>query len=234
MSDDTGIAGVGMFVAAYVDEQGADQALDDLKQARDDGQFYWDDAAVVRNDAKGKVHIRETGDMSTGKGAGIGALVGGVIGILGGPAGIAAGAAAGAAIGAIGAHTDGGFDQKSLKELGGALPPGSSALAVTTSQDFVEEVRKESTDEDTLSLAGDIAAEISEQLNARNDVLLALVITEDGIAASKVVSSPTEVAAFGIVATSDGVVARGGVATADGAAVVDAVAVPADDVPDQE
>ena len=234
MSDDTGIAGVGMFVAAYVDEQGADQALDDLKQARDDGEFYWDDAAVVRNDAKGKVHIKETGDMSTGKGAGIGALVGGVIGILGGPAGIAAGAAAGAAIGAIGAHTDGGFDQKSLKELGGALPPGSSALAVTTSQDFVEEVRKESTDEDTLSLAGDIAAEISEQLNARNDVLLALVITEDGVAAGKVVSSPTEVAAFGIVATPDGVVARGGVATADGAAVVDAVAVPADDVPDQE
>ena len=74
--------------------------------------------------------------MSTGKGAGIGALVGGVIGILGGPAGIAAGAAAGAAIGAIGAHTDGGFDQNSLKELGGALPAGSSALAVTTSQDF--------------------------------------------------------------------------------------------------
>ena len=207
MSDDTGIARVGMFVAAYVDEQGADQALDDLKQARDDGEFYWDDAAVVRNDAKGKVHIKETGDMSTGKGAGIGALVGGVIGILGGPAGIAAGAAAGAAIGAIGAHTDGGFDQKSLKALGGALPPGSSALAVTTSQDFVEEVRKESTDEDTLSLAGDIAAEISEQLNARNDVLLALVITEDGVAAGKVVSSPTEVAA---------------------------VAVPADDVPDQE
>ena len=56
----------------------------------------------------------------------------------------------------------------------------------------MEAVRKESTDEDTLSLAGDIAAEISEQLNARNDVLLALVITEDGVAASKVVSSPTK------------------------------------------
>ena len=218
-----------MFVAAYVDELGADQALDDLKQARDDGEFYWDDAAVVRNDAKGKVHIKETGDMSTGKGAGIGALIGGVVGILGGPAGIAAGAAAGAAIGAIGAHTDGGFGQKSLKELGGALPPGSSALAVTTSQDFVEEVRKESTDEDTLSLASDIAAEIGDQLNARNDVLLALVITEDGVAASKVVSSPDQVAAFGIVATPDGVAARGGVATADGAAGFEAVAVPDDE-----
>ena len=32
-----------MFVAAYVDELAADQALDNLKQARDDGEMYWDD-----------------------------------------------------------------------------------------------------------------------------------------------------------------------------------------------
>ncbi len=158
MSDETtGTVGVGMFVAAYVDEMGADQALDDLKQARDDGEMYWDDAAIVRNDAKGKVHIKETGDMSTGKGAGIGALIGGVVGILGGPAGIAAGAAAGAAIGAIAAHTDGGFDQNSLKEIGGALPPGSSALAVTTSQEFVEAVVISRLRRIRLSLASDIA-----------------------------------------------------------------------------
>ncbi len=223
-----------MFVAAYVDELGADQALDNLKQARDDGEIYYDDAAVVRCDAKGKVHIKETGDMSTGKGAGIGALIGGVIGILGGPGAIAAGAAAGAAIGAIAAHTDGGFDQNSLKKLGGALPAGSSALAVTTSQDFVEAVRKESTDEDTLSLASDIAGQINAHLSARQDVLMALVVTEAGVAATKVVSSPDEVAAFGIAATPDGVVARAGVATPDGAAVVDAAAVPADTVPDDQ
>ena len=229
MSDEQGIAGVGMFIAAYVDELGANQALDNLKQARNDGEIYYDDAAVVRCDAKGKVHIKETGDMSTGKGAGIGALIGGVIGILGGPGAVAAGAAAGAAIGAIAAHTDGGFDQNSLKKLGGALPAGSSALAVTTSQDFVEAVRKESTDEDTLSLASDIADQINAHLSARQDVLMALVITEAGVAATKVVSSPDEVAAFGIVATPDGVVARAGVATPDGTAVVDAAAVPDDE-----
>ena len=238
MSTEGGVAGVGLFVAAYVDERGADQALDDLKQAKRDGAFYYDDAAVVRCDAKGKVLINETGDMSTGKGAGIGALIGGVIGILGGPAGIAAGVAAGGALGAIAAHTDGGFDHDSLKEIGGALPAGTSALAVTTSQDFVEAVRSQSTKEETLTLASDIAAAINDHLSARQDVLLAMAITEDGVAASKVVSSPSEVAVFGIAATDEGVVARAGVATPEGVAAAEAVAVPdeeeAEDAPEDE
>jgi uncharacterized membrane protein len=226
-----GVAGVGLFVAAYVDERGADQALADLKQAQREGAFYYDDAAVVRRDAEGKVHINETGDMSTGKGAGIGALIGGVLGLLGGPAGVVLAAGAGAAIGGIAAHGDAGFDNATLKEIGGALPAGTSALAVTTSQDFVEMVREEATDEETLTLARDIATEISDQLNARKDVLMAMAITEAGVAATKVVSSPSELAVFGIAASEKGVVARAGVATPEGAAVVDAAAVPADAVP---
>jgi uncharacterized membrane protein len=141
MADETtdqGVVGVGMLVAAYADEGAADGALDALKQARSDGAFYFDDAAVVRRDAGGEVHIKETGDMSTGKGAGIGALIGGVVGLIGGPAGVALGAGAGAAIGGLAAHSDAGFDADSLEALGGALPNGTSALAVTTSQDFVE------------------------------------------------------------------------------------------------
>jgi uncharacterized membrane protein len=228
-----GTAGVGVFVAAYVDERGADQALEDLKQAKRDGQFYFDDAAVVRRDAKGKVHMNETGDMSTGKGAGIGALVGGIIGLLGGPAGVVVGAGAGAAIGGIAAHHDAGFDNESLKEIGGALPSGTSALAVTTSQDFVEAVRAQSPQEETLSLARDIATEINDRLNARQDVLMAMVLTEEGVAASEVISSPSEVAAFGIKATQEGVVARAGVATPEGVAVVDASAVPVDAAPEE-
>ena len=225
MSDETtsgeqseGVAGVGLFVAAYVDERGADNTLEALKQAKKQEQFYYDDAAVVRNSAEGKVHIKETGDMSTGKGAGIGALIGGVIGILGGPAGVALGAGAGAAIGGIAAHGDAGVDQDSLEEIGAALPAGTSALAVTPSQDFVEEVRKQAPDEDTLTIASSIAAEISDRLNARQDVLMAMVLTEDGVAATKVVSSPSEVAVFGIAATDDSVVAGQAVATEDGAA----------------
>ncbi len=219
-----GTAGVGLFVAAYVDERGADNALDQLKQAKKADQFYYDDAAVVRHSAEGKVHVKETGDMSTGKGAAIGALVGGVVGLLAGPVGWAA--LGGAAVGAIAAHGDAGFDKDSLEEIGGALPSGTSALVVTTSKDFVEAVRKEATEEETLTLATDIASQINDHLNARQDVLMAMVLTEDGVTAAKVVSSPDEVAVFGIVVTEEGVVAGAGVATPEGAVVVGATATP--------
>lgn len=239
MSDESvkteeGIAGVGLLLAAYVDERGADQALDALKQAKRDGELYFDDAAVVRRDAEGKVHISETGDMSTGKGAGIGALIGGVIGLLGGPVGVAVGAGAGAAAGGLVALRDSGFDDDTLKEIGGALPSGTSALAATTSQSFVEAIREQATDEETLTLARDIATEINARLTARQDVLMVMVLTEEGVAAGKVVSSPSELAAFGIVATEGAVVARAGVATAEGAVVVDVAAVAEEEAPPEE
>ena len=123
-SQDEGVAGVGMLLAAYVDEGAADQTLNAMYDAEKQGTFYFDDAAVIRQDRNGQVHIKETGDMSTGKGARIGAFVGGVIGLLGGPAGVALGAGAGAAIGGISSHHDGGFSQESLKEIGGALTAG--------------------------------------------------------------------------------------------------------------
>ncbi len=252
-SSSDGVAGVGLVVAAYVDENAADQALDDLKQAKNDGAFYFDDAVVVRQDAKGKVHIKETGDMSTGKGAGIGGLIGGVIGIIGGPAGVVMGAAAGAAIGGIAAHHDAGFSKDSLDELGSALVPGSSALVVTTSKDFVEEVRKQTADSDRMTTARDISSAINDALQMRQDMLMGLVITDAGVAATKVISSPSELAVFGVasdgqtvtaggavstadgtaykVATSDGenVSAEAGVATDEGKVVVDATTVDADD-----
>ena len=88
------VAGVGILVAAFTSEEAGEEALKALKNARSQRQVYFEDAAVIRQDAQGDVHYHETGDVATGKGAGVGAIVGGVIGILGGPAGIAAGAAA--------------------------------------------------------------------------------------------------------------------------------------------
>ena len=219
MTDETTeVAGVGMFVAAFVDERAAEEALKRMKEARKTGDFYFDDAAVIRSDDKGKVHISESGDMSTGKGAGIGALIGGVIGLLGGPVGVALGAGAGAAIGGIAAHGDAGFDNDSLKEIGAALVPGSSAVAATTSQLFVEEVRRQAQEGATLSLAAEIAADIRANLQARQDVLYSLLLTEKGVAARKVVSSPQVLAVFGVAATDEGVVAGQAVVTEEGAA----------------
>ena len=226
-SEDQGA--VGLLIAAYASGDNADAVLDDLKQAKHDGAIYYDDAALVSRDAGGEVHIKETGDMSSGKGAGIGALIGGVIGILGGPAGVAVGAGAGAAIGGIAAHSDAGFNNDTLEKIGGALPNGTSALAVTTSKDFIEAVRDQATDQETLTMAQDIADEISGNLNAGQDVLMVMILSEAGVAARKVVASDEGLAVFGITATAEGVAAGGAVATDQGVAAAGVAAVPAGD-----
>jgi len=226
---DQAVAGVGLLVAGYTGQSDADAAFNAMKQAKDNGTFYYDDAAVVSRDADGNVDIKEHGDMSTGKGAGIGALIGGVIGILGGPAGVAIGAGAGAAIGGIASHSDAGFNNETLEKIGGALPNGTSALAVTTSKDFVETVRDQQTDSDALTMAQDIADEITGNLNAGQDVLMAMALTEDGVAATKVVSSDDAVAVFGITATAEGAAAGAVVATDDAVAAAGAVATPVAD-----
>lgn len=229
---DQGITGVGMIIAGYPDESAADEALEKLNQAKGTGAFDFDDAAVVRRDSDGKTSVKETGDLRTGKGAGVGALIGGVVGVLGGPAGVALGAGAGAAIGGIAAHSDTGFDNKTLARIGGALPDSTSALVATTSKDFVEAVREAASDEDTLTFAQDIASEIRHNLNAGQDVLMALALTEDGVAASKVVSSPDTLAVFGIAATEDGAAAGAVVASSDGVAATGATATPIEDDPE--
>jgi hypothetical protein len=141
-------------------------------------------------------------------------LIGGIVGLLGGPGGLVAGAA----VGALAAHGDAGFDNKSLKEIGGALVPGSSALVATTSDKFVKEIRKQAEKGETLARAREIASDIRKHLQARRDVLYSLVITEAGVVASQVVSSPSELAVFGIAADESGAVAGQAVVTGEGAA----------------
>jgi uncharacterized membrane protein len=161
---DQGVAAVGFLVMAFTDETAADEVLKGLKEAKKQKQFYFEDAAVVQQDAKGKVHYHETGDMSTGKGAGIGALVGGVLGILGGPAGIALGAGVGAAAGGVAAHRDSGFRDESLETVGVALKPSTSALAVITSHAFLRAVQKEVDVADIRTAVNNLATEISSKL----------------------------------------------------------------------
>jgi uncharacterized membrane protein len=200
MSDQTeGIVGVGMFVAGFLSEDGAEEEHQRLKDAKRSGTFYYDDVAVIRCNEKGKVKVKETGDMSTGKGAGIGALVGGVVGLLAGPAGVAWGLVIGGGSGALAALKDSGFEDKSLKELGSALLPGTSAIAVTASKAYTEEVRKKAKGE-TLSVARDLASNIRDDLKAGQEVVYSIVITETGIAANKLVLSDEVMALFGITA----------------------------------
>jgi uncharacterized membrane protein len=218
------VAGVGFLVLAFNDEQAGDQALDAMKQAKKQQQFYFEDAGVIRQDANGKVHYHETGDMSAGKGAGIGALVGGVLGILGGPAGVAVGAGLGATLGAAIASPDKGFRKESLKTMGVALKPGTSAVAVITSHDFLRAVQKEVPIEDIRTAVANLAAEISARLGEGKDLAIGLLLTEQGLAIKEIAVDDESAQVVGAVITADAVAAGAAVVTNEGAAYQVAVA----------
>jgi len=130
-----------VIVASYDDPEGASRALQALNQAKKEKQVDFAEAAVVTSDADGSVKIKETSDMTGGKGAKVGAIVGGTIGILAGPIGWAA--LGGAAVGGLMAKVkDGGFKDDNLRSLGEALKPGSSALITVSEQNWVAEIEK--------------------------------------------------------------------------------------------
>lgn len=209
---------VGFLVLAFLDEKAADQALDAMKQAKKQGQFYFEEAAVIRQDAQGKVHYHETGEMGAGKGAGVGALVGGIVGILGGPVGVALGAGVGAAVGATAAGRDKGFRNESLSTVGVALMPGTSALAVITSSDFLKAVQQQVPIEDIRAAVSNLAAEISAQLSEKKNVAIGLLLTEDALVVKKIAANEETAEIVGAAITADAVVAGAAVATKEGVA----------------
>lgn len=220
MSDEQpqAVPAVGFLVMAFTDENAADDALKALQDAKKHNQVYFEDAVTIRQDAAGKMKYHEIGDMSTGKGAGVGAFVGGVLGILGGPAGIALGASAGAAIGAIAAHRDAGFKDDSLNRIGVALKPGTSALAMITSDDFLKAVHQQVGDEELQEFVTHLAAEISRLLEAGKNMALGLILAEDGLAIREIAADEQSTEVVGAVITSDAVVAGAAVITDEGAA----------------
>ena len=216
--DQNAVNAVGFLVVAFPDENAADQALDAMKEAKKQQQFYFEDAAVIKQDAGGKVHYHETGDMSTGKGAGIGALVGGILAILGGPAGVVVGASAGAAIGAAAAHGDAGFKNESLDTIGVALMPGSSAVAAITSHDFLKAMQQQVPVEDIREVVANLATELSAQLSAGKSVAVGLLLSEDGLAFKEIAADSESAQVVGAILTADALVVGAAVVTADGAA----------------
>jgi uncharacterized membrane protein len=216
-SQQQGVPAVGFLVMAFLDETAADQVLDAMKQAKAQGHFYFEDAAVIRQDAQGKVHYHETGEMGRGKGAGIGALVGGIVGVLGGPVGVALGAGVGAAVGAA-ASGDKGFRNESLGTVGVALKPGTSAIAAITSHDFLRAVQKQVPIEQTRAAVSNLAAELSARLGENKNVAIGLLLTENGLAIKEIAANEETAEVMGAVITDDATIVGAAVATADGVA----------------
>ena len=56
---------VELIVAAFQDEGGAEAALQELKAAKKEGLIKIDNAAILKKDANGKIHIKEAKDMGS-------------------------------------------------------------------------------------------------------------------------------------------------------------------------
>ena len=212
------VPAVGFLVMAFTDEQAGDQALEAMKQGKKAKTFYFEEAGVMRQDATGKVHYHETGDMRSGKGAGIGALVGGILGVLGGPGGVALGAGAGAALGAAFSHGDAGFRDESLNTVGLALKPGTSAVVAITSTAFLKAVQQQVPVEATREVVKNLAQEISNNLSEGKSVALGVVLSEQGLAAQKVAVSEKSTEVVALVVTEDAALTASAVVTEEGAA----------------
>src|SRR6478735_5780878 len=120
----------------------ADEVLLGLVHLAQEGELRIADAVVVAKTDDGRVHVRQTVDVTAGRGALSGSMWGLLIGVIfGGPLlGLAVGAAGGALAGRL---IDLGLDDKWVKEVGGWLDPGTSALLMLVATDVGPAVLRE-------------------------------------------------------------------------------------------
>jgi uncharacterized membrane protein len=133
---------VEVFVAAFDNEEQAEEALKDFRSLHREGTIDLIDAAVIVRRADGKVHFVETADPSGKKWAVRGAIAGGIVGLIFPPSLIAT-AAVGAAGGGIwGKVRDKGFKDEDLKAVGESLEPGSSAIIAIAQDRVIEQLER--------------------------------------------------------------------------------------------
>ena len=207
-----------VVIAAFQEEKAADQMLKQLKSARWAGLIGIQNAAVIRRDQKNKLHIKELKDWGGGKGAVFGGALGAVVGVLVGPGALVVGAA-GALIGGLAAKLrDSGFSDARLKTVGESLKPGTSAIVAVIEHKWVDELEKEleEAEADVTTMA--IAADVAEQLDAGREVAYTALSAADAFAAGRVAAGEKDVEAGGLVLTEEGLVAGDFVATEEGVA----------------
>ena len=209
-----------LIVAAFKDEKAAKQALKALKQAQKEKLIKIENAAVLRKDEKGKLHIRETADMGGKKGATLGGVAGAVVGLIAGPA-LLVPAAVGALVGGLSAKLrDSGFSDKRLEALGAGLKPGTSAIIAVVEHTWVTQVEDLMAEAEADVLTASISADISQQLEAGHEVAYTALSSQEGFATSRVAAGEDMVEGSQMVVDDSGMYGGRFVATKDGFAVV--------------
>jgi uncharacterized membrane protein len=120
----------------------ADEVLLNLAHLQQEGAIELADAVVVTKGDDGKTSIRQTVDVTPGKGAFAGGWWGLLVGTLfGGPIGAVIGGVAGGASGALyGRLVDMGLDDNWVRQMADWIDPGTSALLLLVGDARLDEV----------------------------------------------------------------------------------------------
>ncbi len=136
---DTGSAVYSIVAFCFDGQKTARQILREAKKARLLDGYAIVVQAIVEQNEKGKVSVRQPG--KGGLGATVGAAGGGLLGLIGGPAGLLAWTVGGAVIGGIaGKHLGQPIGKGDLKELGEELLPDTSAVLLLLRDIYAEAV----------------------------------------------------------------------------------------------
>lgn len=183
---------------------GEDTAKETVKEIKSSGAlegYKIAAQAIVEQDAKGKVHIHESG--KGGVGAAVGAVGGGLLGLIGGPVGLLAWAVGGAVVGGVaGKYLGRPIAKGDLKEIGEAMQPNSSAFLLLLEDKDSEAVIKSMSGYS----ANVVTLTVGDELSGQIASYVAGEATDDQ---GNVVAG-----AGGVAADSEGNVAAGGVAAA--------------------
>jgi uncharacterized membrane protein len=125
------------LIAATFDRQSeAESVLDSLQQMHRASNITLTDAAVVTRDDNDDVHVHETEELTTGKGAVRGAVVGALVGLVFPPGLIASTAVGGGAGALIGKLRDTGIKSDSIDEIAEHLDPGEYAVVALADRQY--------------------------------------------------------------------------------------------------
>jgi len=167
-----------VLVAAFDSETGADQALDELKDARDEKLVGVQAAVAMYKDAEGQIHFKDVG-LTPGKGAVAGVVLGAVVGVLTGGAGLALGAVGTLVGGLVGKKKqDSRLSTDRINQLAVSLPPASSAAVVVMEPGWVAVLQEnlELLGADVLTV--DVPADISQQSGADQEAAYAAFLSQ--------------------------------------------------------
>ncbi len=137
-----GMEGFEIMMATYPSEDGAQKAMDVLKDMAKDGTIDVVDAAVLTRDMDGDVHVKQESVPSVKSWAKRGAIIGGVIGLIFPPSLIGSalvGAGLGAGSAKIGKET---LKSDELWDAAKDLEPGTSAFVAVVEDEWIDQMQK--------------------------------------------------------------------------------------------